>query len=290
MTTRSRPPAVVPELSRLPADALARTRPVLVQAPVVENRKVAPEYWSLRLQARPIVARAQPGQFVMLTLARQDEARPVLPRPMAIYDWDEASGLIEIVYRIVGAGTRILAGWRPGERMTTVGPLGRGFTLRTGSDAVLLLGRGIGTCSLTALAGQAAARGVDVYAVCSGRNREALIGGEYYRRMGAAEVIEVCDSDGSSDPALLRERLAAVLDERPLRQIFVCGSQRLLRLAVELGQIHNAQIQVSVEAHMACGLGYCHGCSTGTAGVPEEAPLVCVEGPVFSAQTAQAPS
>nr|WP_239081874.1 hypothetical protein [Streptomyces sp. SID9727] len=32
---------------------------------------------------------------------------------------------------------------------------------------------------------------------------------------------------------------------------------------------------------MACGLGYCHGCATGTRGGPEESPLICKDGPVF---------
>ena len=34
---------------------------------------------------------------------------------------------------------------------------------------------------------------------------------------------------------------------------------------------------------MACGIGYCHGCSHGAVGESEEAPLVCREGPVFVA-------
>jgi hypothetical protein len=40
---------------------------------------------------------------------------------------------------------------------------------------------------------------------------------------------------------------------------------------------------VSLEARMACGIGYCHGCSHGAVGESEEAPLVCREGPVFAA-------
>ena len=42
-------------------------------------------------------------------------------------------------------------------------------------------------------------------------------------------------------------------------------------------------VQVSLEARMACGIGYCHGCSHGAVGESEEAPLVCREGPVFTA-------
>ena len=99
---------------------------------------------------------------------------------MAVYRWDRAAGSIEIVYRVVGEGTTALTSWRAGEAMTVVGPLGTGFQLRPTSETVLLLGRGIGTCSLTALAVEAAAAGVSVLAVASGRvaQQRAEQGGE----------------------------------------------------------------------------------------------------------------
>lgn len=272
-----------PRLVRLSAARAQRpAQPVLLHATALRNQQVRSDYWSLRLEAPAIAERAQPGQFVMLTVARLDEASPILPRPMAIYAWDRTTGTIEIIYRIVGQGTKTLATWRPGEAMTVVGPLGVGFQLKPAAAAILILGRGIGTCSLTALAEHAVRRAVSVYAVASGRNRQAIVGADFYRRIGATEVLEVADDDGSSHPDALRARLLALFDGRPLDQIFVCGSQRLLRLAVALGQRCNAEVQVSLEAHMACGLGYCHGCSTGAPGLAAEAPLVCTEGPVFA--------
>ncbi|MBO0872611.1 MAG: dihydroorotate oxidase electron transfer subunit, partial [Pseudonocardia sp.] len=57
------------------------------------------------------------------------------------------------------------------------------------------------------------------------------------------------------------------------------GSERLARLAAELGGRWRASVQVCLEAHMACGLGYCHGCATSTGGGPPR--LVCRDGPVF---------
>jgi dihydroorotate dehydrogenase electron transfer subunit len=202
---------------------------------------------------------------------------------MALYRWDEKAGTVEIIYRVVGEGTNELTTWRSGERMTVVGPLGTGFELSMGTSDVLVLGRGIGTCSLTALAEAAVAEGHGVHAVVSGRSPGALLGGGFYRWIGARHLLEVSDQDGSSHPDALRMQLLEVLASVSIGQIFVCGSRRLLELAVDLAQIFNAEVQVSVEAHMACGIGYCHGCSSGAPGLQAEGPLVCTDGPVFSA-------
>jgi dihydroorotate dehydrogenase electron transfer subunit len=254
--------------------------PVLERAPVRSHERVSPEYWRLVLEAPTIAARAQMGQFAMLTIAREEDPSPVLPRPMALYGWDRSGGLIEIVYRVVGEGTRRLTAWQPGADMLAVGPLGRGFVIPPQAQRILLLGRGIGTCSLTALAQQAAERGVAVQAVVSARQPSALIGREAYAAAGASDVIEVVDVDGSSAV----ERLASRLDElcrEGVDELYSCGSSRLLALAAEIGARHGSGVQVSLEAHMACGLGFCHGCAAGKVGLPHETPLVCADGPVF---------
>ena len=193
------------------------------------------------------------------------------------------------MYRVVGDGTRRLTEWRPGERMTVVGPLGRGFVLPAGARRIALLGRGIGTCSLTALAGVAARRGVVVDALVSARHPGALVGSEAYRAGGVRTVHEVVDSDGSSDPAAVAAWLARCC-EAGVDHIYTCGSERLLRLATDVAGSCGAHVQVSLEAHMACGLGYCHGCATGHPGMARESPLVCRDGPVFRALAGGVPA
>lgn len=255
--------------------------PALLSAEVLEHRHVADRYWFLRIDAPRIAASAQPGQFVMLTVTRDGESGPVLPRPMAIYDWDRVEGTLDVLYGVVGAGTRRLASFRRGERITVVGPLGRGFQVDGRTSKILLVGRGIGTCSLTALAAHARRNDVAVVAVDSARNLRALIADVTYRQLGILERYQVTDEDGSSDPQRLRARLVADLDAQPPQQIFVCGSDRLTSMCVGLSDRWHADLQVSLEAHMACGLGYCHGCSSGQRTADAEAPLICRDGPVF---------
>lgn len=262
-----------------------RARPVPVSAymPILDHTPVGDRYMSLLLNAPDIASTAQPGQFVMLTAARPGENTPVLPCPMAIYAIDKARGRIEVLYGVVGIGTRRLQSFRPSESMFLVGPLGRGFELQGPKvHSILLVGRGIGTCSLTTVAQANAVAGVETIAVTSARNLGALIGVEHYRRCHAKAVYPVTDDMGNSSPHDLFNQLTSDWDSNPPDLILTCGSTRLTRLCEELSRRWASPLQVSIEAHMACGLGYCHGCASGARSEGNESPLVCHDGPVFS--------
>lgn len=261
----------------------ADSRPTLnmTEAHVRTHHHVADRYWLLTLDAPEIAHSARPGQFVMLTIAHAEENTPVLPRPMAIYETDDKAGTIDIMYGVVGKGTSRLTRVRVGAHITTVGPLGQHFTIDNGTHKGLILGRGIGTCSLTLLASEVTRLGKGVVAVESARSAHALIADGTYRRAGVEELLQVVDSDGTSVPERVHSTLRHALDGDPPQQVFTCGSRRLARLAAELAKTWEADLQVSLEAHMACGLGYCHGCASGTSTAEDESPLICRDGPVF---------
>ena len=96
-------------------------------------------------------------------------------------------------------------------------------------------------------------------------------------------MLPVTDTEGTSTPERVEEFVSPLLRARRVQQILVCGSNRLIALATRLAAPFGVDVQVSLEARMACGIGYCHGCSHGAVGESEEAPLVCREGPVFAA-------
>src|SRR5699024_2498290 len=99
---------------------------------------------------------------------------------------------------------------------------------------------------------------------------------------GARTVFEVNDADGSSSPESLLTTLTQELDAAPPDVILTCGSNRLITLSETLAERWNCTVQVSVEAHMACGIGYCHGCASGARSEGAESPLNCNDGPVFA--------
>ena len=79
-----------------------------------------------------------------------------------------------------------------------------------------------------------------------------MIGADFYRSYGA-QVYEVTDREGTSTPEALFAILTADLDINPPEVIMTCGSDRLIRLCEDLAQRWGSKVQVSVEAHMACG-------------------------------------
>jgi len=261
-----------------------RTRPKPVSGwyPVIAHAPAAERYMSLTLDAPDIAALTLPGQFLMLTAARRGERTPALPRPMAVYSANAESGLVTVLYGVVGEGTRVLQSFEPGERMYVVGPLGQPFTFRPADRRALLLGRGIGTCSLTTICEFEWAKPLDVIAVTSARTPGTIVGGDFYRAHNAVAVHEVTDEDGTSAPEDLFRMLTDAYDDAPADVIVTCGSERLTRLAERLASRWSARVQVSIEAHMACGLGYCHGCASGARSEGDESPLICNDGPVFS--------
>ncbi|MFI6481426.1 hypothetical protein ACIBH1_26085 [Nonomuraea sp. NPDC050663] len=251
----------------LPASEEAQ--PTWIDAPVLSNVHLADRYHRLRLAAPLAAERARPGQFVMLTLSSPALA---LPRPMAVHDADPETGTIDIVYGVVGIGTREMAALEPGATVGTLGPLGRPFAPPATPGRALLLSRGIGICSLSLLGRELHAAGWEVLVVASGRTPQAVVGTEELEEAGVP-VLRVDDESGTSDPEHLRN-----LDFVPT-YVTACGSARLEQLAAD--HAHTAEVQIALEAPMACGLGYCHGCSTGARTAQAEAPLVCADGPVF---------
>jgi dihydroorotate dehydrogenase electron transfer subunit len=259
-----------------------RPEPTWDESTVLAHEFFGRRYHRLLLLAPSIARRARAGQFVMVSVPPGSDGAVLLPRPMAIHRRHPAEGTLELVFDIVGRGTLALAGAAVGQSLLLTGPLGRGFEIPAAAMEVLLIGRGIGVCAVMPVAEDAATGGRRTTALLSARTRASIIGLDDAAELGV-DIIAVSDDDGSSAVGavdrLLRERFAA----RPPSVIMVCGADRLARLATELSVEWDVPAQVSLEAHMACGLGYCHGCAAPiSARADEEGPLVCLDGPVFA--------
>ncbi|MCI4659798.1 MULTISPECIES: iron-sulfur cluster-binding protein [Cryobacterium] len=270
-------------LSVRPPEAGPRPEPVWDEATVVSHEVVRERYRRLTLSCGTIAATALAGQFLMITVPPHGGERILLPRPMAIHRRNPLRGTIEVIYGVAGRGTTALAAVTPGQRLLVTGPLGRGFEFPAGTRRALMIGRGVGVCAVMGSVEDAEARGIRATLVASGRTRGSLIGAAECAELGA-RFIPVTDEEGSADlpalGALLRSEFAA----GPPDVVFVCGAGVLTRLAAELGAEWGVPVQASLEAHMACGLGYCHGCAAPVRTDPAvEGPLVCVDGPVFDA-------
>ena len=199
---------------------------------------------------------------------------------MAAYRYDRDAGTADFVYRVVGYGTAAMAQRRAGDIVEIVGPVGRPFPVADSTNGILIVGRGIGVCSLTTLVDEASRRNIEIYAVFSARNKSVVLGKDIIKK-ARGNALYVDDTDGSSDVRNVEPWISEIIDSGRVQQAYVCGSNRLIELTTRLAAPADVETYVSLEAHMACGLGYCHSCATGAFGESAESPLVCRDGPVF---------
>jgi len=258
--------------------------PLRVDAPVVANEACGGAARRLALRVRGWPGHA-PGQFVMLSPgARGGAARfdPLLPRPMAVYRArPEADGaVLEVLYKVVGRGTALLAEAAPGDAVGVVGPLGQGFAPPPAGGHAVLVGGGTGIASLLDLAG-AAARCGRATVLLGARSAADLMGRDDFAALDVE--LRVATEDGSAGHAgLVTGLLEPVLDADPAAAVYACGPTPMMRAAAELARRRGASCTVSLENPMACGFGVCLGCA-----VPLAAggfALVCRDGPVLDAR------
>ena len=227
-----------------------------------------------------------PGQFVMLHLGRSAGVvrhDPLLPRPMAIYRTrrgEPAGARVDLLYKVVGRGTALMAALRRGESVHLVGPLGRGFAEPRAGERALLVGGGTGIASLRGLAERAAQGGASVV-MLGARSATDLMGREDFEALGVE--LRIATEDGSAGRrGLVTELLAEALGAPGPSRVYACGPTPMMRAAARLAAQGNAACQVSLENRMACGFGVCLGCAVPRVG--EGFDLVCRDGPVFSAE------
>jgi dihydroorotate dehydrogenase electron transfer subunit len=236
------------------------------------------DIFRLSVHGPRIAAVATPGQFVMVAVS--DSLDPLLRRPLSIHR-RSSDGSIGLLFKVIGKGTEMLTHLRVGDTLDLIGPLGRGFDLAP-AGPVCLIGGGMGIAPLYFLAGQLARGGrnpQDDHVLLGARNREEIGPlADEFRALGYP--VQVATDDGSIGhhgliPELLPARLPAA------RRVYACGPHPMMKAVA--GQCRQADVscQVSLETHMACGLGACLGCAVSGAG--GNYVHVCQHGPVFNA-------
>ena len=255
--------------------------PVRELCEVLERRRVG-EYQALTLAAPQIAAAARPGQFVHL-LAGEDRSFP-LRRPFSIHRVERPGGpggSVEVVFDVVGAGTRALAGLRPHDVVDALGPLGRAFDPPETPASCLLVGGGYGTAPLFFLATELRARRCRVDFVIGAATAGRLLHAMAAERLGHS--LTVTTDDGSAGRhGLVTDPLPELLAGPAAERVYACGPMPMLAAVSRVAAAAGVACQVAVEEQMACGTGICFSCVLPVGpGTPTRMARSCLEGPVF---------
>lgn len=246
---------------------------ILAQARITENTAIAPMVKKMTLYAPAIALQAKPGQFVHIKVCGGSH---LLRRPISIADADAESGLVTLIYRIVGSGTAQLALLAPNEVVDCMGPLGRGFEL-TG-DKPMLVGGGMGIAPLLYLSRALCPKPAEV--LMGGRSAEEMFWPAEFRQV--CQAVHVTTDDGSLGfRGTTLQLLPELLKQRAVDMIYTCGPRVMMEGVARLAKQAGIPCQVSLEAHMACGVGACLSCTCqATDGKRRK---ICSDGPVFYA-------
>ncbi|OGH60959.1 MAG: hypothetical protein A3G34_17380 [Candidatus Lindowbacteria bacterium RIFCSPLOWO2_12_FULL_62_27] len=218
---------------------------------VIRNKKVSGAYHVLTLDAG-VFPEIRPGQFLQVLCHNGHDTEPFLRRPFSVMD--VRGRRIDILYKVIGPGTVRMAQFRPGERISILGPCGNTFSLDVdAADSVLVVAGGTGLGGVYYLIRRLKEMNVRQTVLYGVRSARDVAGGLLRNlRVGAQIVVE--ETDG-----LVTERVANLPLQR-YRRCFVCGPTGMIRAVAELARGRIPEIEVSLEEMMGCGFGICYTC------------------------------
>jgi dihydroorotate dehydrogenase electron transfer subunit len=258
---------------------------IFQESNILSNKQIAQGIHLLQFQAEPIAAQAHPGQFVMIRPTGLLE--PLLPRPFSIHQVQRDN--LELLFKVVGQGTRQLAALKKGDRLEVRGPLGKGFAFHEDQEPILVAG-GLGVAPLLFLVrtwGRIRSPKSTVFPrlFIGARSKEDLLRLDEFRKAGV-EVLAATEDGSLGEKGLVTDLLKKNLKNPSTRaNLFVCGPKPMLRAVRDWAFHKKLACQLSLETHMACGLGACLGCVVARKTAQGLSYVnVCQEGPVFDAR------
>lgn len=251
----------------------------LHNASVVANEPTAEGLMRIVLSAPELAPELAAGQFV--NVAVPGDASQLLRVPLSFSCADATTGTIEIVYAVVGDGTRRLAALGPGAATTVVGPCGNPWTLPAGTQRACVVAGGVGVTPIVACARMLAASGVTFDAVVGAQTVARLWGVAELAELGARRV-EVTTDDGTSGRAgFTTDALSDLLASESYDTIYTCGPEVMMAGVARLAAAAGVRCLVSMERMMGCGFGACGTCNVAMADGTYKS--CCKDGPVFDA-------
>jgi len=250
-----------------------------IAAPVVSNRPLTGDYWLIDMEAPTIAGPLTPGQFVNI---RVPGLSPYLRRPFSVYRLSPDRRRLQVAYKVIGEGTRLMTAIPEGGTCDVIGPLGHGFSLPDDARRIAVVGRGIGIAALPTLVDAAAERGIEIHALVSARTVPNLVALDILAERRCSVITH---SDDVPSVPQVTDHLAELDRRFHFDAFYVCGSNRLARAVHRIADERNVPAQIAMEQHMACGFGDCHGCvidvNLDRGGKETALREVCHYGPVF---------
>lgn len=228
---------------------------------ILRNEHISQNYFKITLNiTHDSIPR--PGQFYNIRCSHSTD--PLLRRPFSLHRLmqDRDYIFMEILYRVVGKGTKWLSKREKGEFLDVVGPFGNGFLIDEEADHLLLVARGVGIASLYSVAEESLKRkSRKIFVVTGARSKERILYEEECKRIG--EVFLYTDDGSKGFHGKASDLLTHLLERKKLPHrlsLYACGPAPMLRELAEIAKKFGFSGQVALEDHLGCGFGVCLSC------------------------------
>ena len=269
-------------------DALAdRSAPVCTDAEILENRRITPVTWIMKIHAPEAAPRMRAGQFV--NLLTSTGIVPLLRRPMSIHRVVEHMGVASgfcVLYDVIGPGTRNLRDMKKGERISFIGPLGNQISVPETARRAILIAGGVGVGPIKFVAESLQKAGMRDVTVCYGARDADHAAPVKEVAPDGCRVLQVTDDGSAHRKGWVTDLVKELMGSgrlAPGDYVFTCGPVPMFQAVRALLQPAGIAAEAATEEFMGCGFGVCFGCP-----LKQRQPdgsiafkLCCVDGCIF---------
>ncbi|KPJ64474.1 hypothetical protein AMJ44_12740 [candidate division WOR-1 bacterium DG_54_3] len=254
-------------------------------SPIISKQKLKEDIFKLTLRSPLISKTAKPGNFVHIKVS--SNSYPLLRRAFSVHSVDKHKKNFEVLFKVVGKGTKILSEKSPGDMLDLLGPIGKGFSVPPKGETVMLVAGGMGIAPLWFLFGNIIEKIPKERLIffLGAKTKKELLYCEKLKDFGVNLIVTTDDGSfgtkGLVTEVFLKEIRKRKNESRKLK-VYSCGPQEMLKKVSEISKQYDLSCQISLEGSMACGVGACWGCAVklNNGGYKR----VCIDGPVFEAR------
>lgn len=246
---------------------------------IIKKENLAPNIYLMDVEAPRVAEYALPGQFLIVRVDEDGERIP-----LTICDYDSETGVVQIVFQVVGGETYRMAELEVGDSFhDVVGPLGRPSDLtempieELRKMRLCFIAGGVGTAPVYCQLKWLKKQGITAECIQGAKTRDIII---LEDEMRAASNLHICTDDGSYGIAgNVCVGLQQLWDEG-LRfdRVVAIGPMIMMKFVCQLTEKLGVDTVVSMNPIMVDGTGMCGACRLM---VGDEVKFACVDGPEF---------
>ena len=240
---------------------------------IVSKKMLNSTVCQMEIEASAVAKKAEAGQFVILRVNENGERIP-----LTIAGFNRESGLVKIIFQIVGATTQLLYQKEPGEFIQDfVGPLGKATEVE-GLKNVCVIGGGVGCAIAFPVAEKLFSLNCNTTTITGFRNKDLVILQDEFKNNSNNHIC-VTDDGSFGEQGNVCVPLEKLLSGgEKFDMVFAIGPIVMMKFVVLTAKKYKIPCTVSMNPIMIDGTGMCGCCRLLVDG---QIKFACIEGPDF---------